>query len=180
MRVAVDGPPCADPGAFADALREPLRVLGRPFAHVRAKDFLRDASVRFEHGHEDVESYANWLDHGAVQREVLVAAVERGEYLPTLRDPVTDRSTRAAPVAVQPGTVLAVSGPLLLGLGLTFDLVVHLALSPAARTRRTPADEAWTLPAYDEYDEQVRPAQLADVVVKLDDPRRPAVSGLQH
>ena len=47
-----------------------------------------------------------------------------------------------------------------------------------ARRRRTPDADAWTLEAFDRYDAEVRPADLADVVVKLDDPRRPAVLGL--
>ena len=74
--------------------------------------------------------------------------------------------------------MLVVSGALLLGLGLPFDRVVHLAVSPAARARRTPAEQAWTLPAFDRYDAEVAPAELADVVIKLDDPRHPAVRGL--
>jgi hypothetical protein len=71
-----------------------------------------------------------------------------------------------------------VSGAFLLGLGLPFDRVVHLAMSPAARARHTPQAEAWTLPAFDRYDAEVGPAELADVVVRLEDPRRPAIAGL--
>lgn len=175
MRVLVDGPPCADPVGLAQRLVEPLRALGRPVVVVDARLFWRDASVRLEHGREDVESYLTWLDHGALQREVLRRAAERGEYVPSLRDPETDRSTHVTPLSVAAGTVLIVAGNLLLGLGLDVEHVVHLAVSPAARARRTPAAEAWTLSAYDEYDETVRPDELADVVVKLDDPAHPAV-----
>lgn len=176
VRVGVDGPPCAAPSEFAASLVEPLRALGRPAVTVSSRLFWRGASLRLEHGHEDVESYLGWLDHRALQREVLTAAVERGEYLPSLRDPVTDRSTRAAPVPIAGNTVLVVAGELLLGLGLSFDYVVHLVMSPAARARRTAAELAWTLPAFHTYDETVNPAALADVVVKLDDFSHPAMS----
>ena len=71
--------------------------------------------------------------------------------------------------------MLVVSGAFLLGLGLPFDRVVHLLMSPAARARRTPADQAWTLPAFDRYDDEVGPAELADVVIKVDDPPHPAL-----
>lgn len=175
VRVAIDGPPCAAPDELAAALVTPLRALGRPTVTLSSRLFWRDASVRLEHGREDVESYLTWLDHTALQREVLRPAAERGEYLPSLRDPATDRSTRVAPRPLAPGGVLVVAGELLQGLGLDFDLTVHLAVSPAARARRTPAELAWTLPAFDEYDETVRPADYADIVVKLDDPAHPAV-----
>jgi hypothetical protein len=174
--VAIDGPPCADPDRFAAALLEALRVRGRPAAHVIASSFWRDASLRLEHGREDVESYISWLDAGALRREVLDAALSSGTYLPSLRDPATNRSTRAAPRTAEPNLVLLVSGSLLLRYGLPFDRSIHLAVSAAARVRRTPADEVWTLPAYDIYDTEVRPVETADVVIKLDDPRHPAIS----
>jgi hypothetical protein len=174
-RVAVDGPPCADPDALAGALAEPVRALGRPFVHVPARGFLRDASVRFEHGREDVDAYLTWLDDGALRREVLQT---EGWYLPSLRDPGSNRATRADRVELPHNAVLVVSGWLLLGVGLPFDRVVHLAISRSARRRRTPAQEMWTLEAFDRYDAEVDPAAIADVVIKLDDPRHPAVRGL--
>jgi hypothetical protein len=130
--------------------------------------------LRFEHGREDVDSYLSWLDDGALRREVLSGST----YLPSLRDPQTNRATRDARRELPDNAILVVTGALLLGLGLPFDRVVHLAVSAAARQRRTPAAEAWTLPAFDRYDAEVSPADLADVVVKLDDPRHPAVRGL--
>jgi hypothetical protein len=172
--VALDGPLCAGPAGWADRLADPLRVLGRPLVHVRAENFWRDASLRLEYGHEDVESYLSWLDAPALRREVLSGPT----YLPSLRDPVTNRSTREPARALPDNAVLVVSGWFLLGLGLPFDRAVHLSMSPAARARHTPPELAWTLPAFDQYDAEVSPADLADVVVRLEDPRRPAVSGL--
>jgi hypothetical protein len=71
--------------------------------------------------------------------------------------------------------VLLVGGTLLLGAGLRFDLTVHVALSTAALARRTPAESRWTLAAYERYQAEVDPVALADVVVRFDDPRRPAL-----
>lgn len=185
LRVAVDGAPCADPAGIANTLIEPLRALGRPAVHIAAAFFWKDASLRLEHGRTDVESYRDWLDAAALRREVLDAvgndAVDIGaSYLPSLRDPITNRSTRAAPVAAPPGFVLVVSGAFLLGRGLPFDRTIHLAMSAAARSRLTADGERWTLPVFDAYDRDARPGEIADVVVKLDDPRRPAVRGSVH
>jgi hypothetical protein len=177
VRVAVDGPPALDPDAFAASLVDPLRALGRPVAHVRASAFWRDASLRLEHGREDWESYLGWLDADALAREVLEPALTRGSYLPSLRDAASNRATREPPRAVEPGTVLLVSGAFLLGSGLPFDHTIHLAGSAAALERRTPPDQAWTLPAFEAYDRSVGPAEQAEVVVKLER-RHPTVRGL--
>jgi hypothetical protein len=176
VRVAVDGPACADPDGLTAALLDPLRSRGRPVAQVRASSFWRDASLRFERGREDVDSYLTWLDADALRREVLDAVVTSGAYLPSLRDAVTNRSTRDAPLAVAPNLILFVSGSLLLRHGLPFDRTIHLAMSPAARARRTSPEQMWTLPAHEAYDAEVCPSECADVVIKLDDPRHPAIS----
>ena len=178
LRVAVDGDPSTDPAACADELVAELKVRGRPAVHVRAETYWHDASLRLEYGHQDLESYRGWLDVAALRREVLDPLVTSGTYLPSLRDPVTNRSTREPARDAEPGTVLIVSGSLLLGHDLPFDQVVHLTASPAARARRTPDQDAWTLPAYVDYDDEVQPIAVADVVVKVEDPARPAVRGL--
>jgi hypothetical protein len=115
------------------------------------------------------------LDAKALRREVLDRTVEQSSYLPSLRDPITNRATREAPVPLPGDGVVIVAGPFLLGRGLPFDAAVHLALTPGARSRRVPADERWTLPAFDAYDAAVRPAEVADIVVRYDDPRHPAL-----
>lgn len=94
MRAAIDGPPCAQPELLADSLGAPLRVLGRPFVHVHASSFWRDASLRLEYGREDADGYLDWLDAGALRREVLDA---RGSYLPSLR--IRSPTARPAPAA---------------------------------------------------------------------------------
>jgi hypothetical protein len=171
-RVAVDGPNAAGPHELAESLIDGLRAVGRPVEHVRAETFWRDASLRLEYGHTDAHSFRHeWLDVDALTREVLAPlGVEgRGSFLTSLRDPLTNRASRRPPVVAQPGQVVLISGELLLGRGLTFDLTIHLAMSAAALARRTPPELAWTLPAFDGYDYQ------ADVVIKVDDPRHPAL-----
>jgi hypothetical protein len=178
LRVAVDGPPAAAPGDLADALVDPVRAAGRPALRVRAEDFLRPASLRLEFGRTNPDAYyEGWLDSAGLRREVLDPAGPggSGRVLPTLWDAAADRATRAPYLTLDPGTVVLVSGAFLLGGWLPFDLTVHLALSPAALRRRTPDDQRWTLPAFDRYAAEVAPDTFADVVVKVDDPRHPAL-----
>ena len=179
LRVALDAPGWVELEPLTEALRAGLHALGHPVGVVWARDFYRDASLRFEHGRTDLESfYTGWLDLGALQREVLspLAAAENARYLPALRDAATNRATRTPPAPLPAAGVLLVCGELLLGAGLSFDVVIHVALSRSARKRQVPEDRRWTLPAFDRYDIDVDPPGLADVVIRYDDPRHPAVS----
>ncbi|MFI2609585.1 uridine kinase [Kitasatospora sp. NPDC018619] len=178
LRVAVDGAAAARPEDLADALVEPLRLRGLPTLRVSASGFLRPASIRLEYGHRDADAFHDlWLDDGALAREVLdpLEPGGSGRVLPSLRDPVTDRSTRAPYTGLPPGGVLLLDGALLLGRWLPLELTVHLALGPAALARRTPADQQWTLPAFARYEAETGPATAADVTVRVDDPRHPAL-----
>ncbi|MBP2324046.1 hypothetical protein JOF56_004431 [Kibdelosporangium banguiense] len=172
IRVAIDGAAGAGPGLLADALVDPLRVLGRSVIRVRAQDFLRPASLRFEHGKTDEESrYSSWLDEGALRREVLSGQ----KVLPSLWDAEADRATRAEYVSLPENGVIVVDGELLLGRGLPFDLTVHLWLSAGALHRRTAAVDAWSLPVFARYEEEVSPLTTADIAVRVDDPNHPAM-----
>lgn len=178
VRVALDGAPAARPHALADALVDPLRLLGHPVLRVAAADFLRPASLRLEYGRHDTDAFHDlWLDDGALLREVLAPLDPggSGRVLPSLWDAAADRATRAPYTDLPPGGVLLLDGPLLLGRWLPFELTVHLAMGPAALSRHTPPAERWTLPAYARYEDETRPRELADVTVKVDDPRHPAL-----
>lgn len=178
LRVAVDGAAAAEPDRLADSLVDPLRVRGRPALRVRAADFLRPASLRWEYGRTNPDAfYAGWLDEVGLRREVLDPAgpAGSGQILPSLWNADIDRASRARYVRLPPGGAVILSGPLLLGGGLPFDLTVHLVLSAGALARRTAVDEEWTLPAFARYAEEVAPWTFADVVVRVDDPRRPAL-----
>ncbi|GAA2430189.1 nucleoside/nucleotide kinase family protein [Streptomyces lavendulocolor] len=179
LKVAVDGPPAARPDEPAERLAEALLVRGRAVAAVGTGGFLRPASLRYEYGKEDPDAYyGGWFDTGALWREVF-APLEpggSGRVLPDLWDPVTDRATRSPYRTLAPGGVLVLHGPFLLGHWFPFDLTVHLRLSPGALARRT--EQPWTLPAFERYEAEVAPAEAADVVVRADDPRHPAWTGL--
>ncbi|MGW4891553.1 uridine kinase [Kitasatospora sp. NPDC004240] len=178
LRVAVDGAPATRPGELADALAKELRTRGRAVLRVPATGFLRPASVRLEYGKRDADAFHDlWLDDGALLREVLDPLEPGGSarVLPSLRDPVTDRSTRAPYRELPPGGVLLLDGTLLLGRWLPFEFTVHLAMTPAALARRTPEEERWTLPAFARYEAETGPAELADLTVRVDDPRHPAL-----
>jgi hypothetical protein len=168
----------AAPAQLADAIAERLPVRGRAAVVVPGAGFYRPASLRLEHGRTDPDArYTDWLDTAALTREVLapVGPGGSGQYLPVLWDLARDRAARSRPQPMPADGVLLVPGGLLLGVGLAFDAVVHLRVAPAARRRRTPPDQAWELPAYDRYDEEVDPTALADAVVLADHPDRPAL-----
>src|SRR5699024_5689470 len=131
---------------LAEALRDPLRVGGRPVLRVSTVDFLRPASLRFERGRHDPDArYTDWLDEGALRREVLgpLEPGGSGMVLPALWDAERDRATRLERVALPPGGVLIADGEMLLGRGLPFELTVHVSLSAGALRRRLPEPEHW-------------------------------------
>ena len=160
-------------GALADALVPGLAAAGRPPLRVPAEGFWRPAGERFEHGREDEEHLrTTWLDADALEREVLGRALQ-GTYLPALWDVARDRSARRSLEPVPPRAVLLVDGLFLLGRGLPAELTVHVALSAGALRRRGVPE--WQLPAFAAYDAEVRPGETCDVLVRAEDPRRPAV-----
>jgi len=173
-RVAIDGAPGAAPDELAELLVAALAP--RRALHVRADHFWRPASERFEFGRHDPDAWlGRWLDTRTLEREVLHACAAGGRVLPGLRDPLTDRSMRVARVSLPPGAVLVVSGSALLGRGLSFDAAVHMHLTPGALLRRTASEDRWILPALDAYEATIRPDEIADLVVRADDPRHPAL-----
>lgn len=174
VRLLVDGHPSTHPERLADALVAPLETAGRHVARVRVADFLRPRSLRLERGHTDPDSLLDgWIDVEALNREVLRRVVDQGEYLPSLRDPDTDRATRAAYVPADPGTVVVLDGTLAIGRGLDVDVAVHLALKPGTLRRRTPDEESWAVPAYERYAPQAERA--ADLLVRVDHADHPAL-----
>lgn len=179
-RVIVDGPIWAGV-ALLDPVARALELQGRESIVVQAGDFLRPASLRYEHGKDDSEAFTDdWIDVEGLRRELLDPLGPGGSrrYLPSLWDAERDRATRAEYQTATDRTVILLRGWLLLGRGLPAELTVHLALSSAARRRRVPpADAERELPAFDRYDADVRPVEAADVVVRCDDPRHLAVSG---
>ena len=179
QRVAIDGAEALDPGALAEALVAGLRGRGRVAIHVSTDDFLLPASQRFEFGRDSPESfYSGWRDERGLIREVLAPAAPdgSGRVLPALWRGDVDRSARADYITLAGDAIVVVSGQFLLGGTLAFELAVHLECSYAALVRQTPPDRAWTLPAYAQYADEVAPATFAEVVLRMEDPRHPAVA----
>ena len=98
-----------------------------------------------------------------------------GRVLPAFWDAEADRSPRLSRVTLPPRGVAIVDGPMLQGAGLAFDFAIHLRLPEAALQRLTPETDHWTLPAFRRYTDEVDPTSLADYVVRVDRPNRPAV-----
>jgi len=179
VRVALDGAPPTDPVGIAGELVGPLNVRGRAAQVIRTNDFWQPASLRLEFGRTNPDSfYDNWIDVSALQREVLAPTGPggTGRILPSRWNAATERATRADYVDLARGGVVLLCGQFLLGGPLTVDLSVHLAMSVTALRRHTEAEAQWTVPAYERYYEEVAPQDWADVVVRMDDPRRPALA----
>ena len=181
VRLAVDGPVAVDTAALADAVALALDRRAVPVARVRAEQFLRARSLRLEHGDDDPDAYFDgWYDLTALRREVLdpLGPGGRQEWLPGLRDPVTDRSLRLPRRPAAPGTVAVVDGRFLARWEVAdaVDLLVHLDVSPPARARRSePGEQARLLPAWDRYLEWCDPAAVAAFAVRYDRPTHPAL-----
>jgi len=94
-------------------------------------------------------------------------------WLPRLWDVARDRSARLVALPIPDRAVVVVHGVFLQGLGLPAELVAHVALSPAALRRR--GIPTWQLEAFATYDNEARPGELCDVLVRAEDPLRPAV-----
>lgn len=170
--VAVDGADAARPDLLAHRIGDRLRTLGRATGVVEMAHYLRPASLRFEYGHTDGESYrTSWFDHAALRREVL-DPVRAGEpWLPRLWNPVTDRSFRDDRVAAADDQVIVVAGPMLLGHH-DADVTIRLSQSAATLSRHTSPEERWTIPVLLEAAGETR----ADIEVRYDHPDRPAVA----
>jgi hypothetical protein len=188
VRLGVDGCVPDDSAALADAVARRLAELAHPVARVSQAAFYLSRSQRLERGARDPDAlYDHWYDDGALRREVLdrvgpdTADPAGTRWLPSLRDPVTDRSTREPHRAAAPGTVVVVDGRFLLRWELAdaFDVCVHLTTTPAARRRRLTDDDerARALPSWQRYVDETDPAARADLVVRYDHPDRPALQG---
>lgn len=177
LRVAMDGAQPWEVELLTRLTGRWIAAAGRHAIRVQSRYFLRPRSLRYESGRTDPDSYYDWLDAESLRREVLdpLGPGGSGRFLPTLRDPATDRATRAEYAEAPADAVVLVDGPLLLGRGLPFDLTVHVNVGSAALARRTPQDEAWTLAAFRRYSDEVDPAGIADVVIRTDDQQHPAL-----
>ena len=144
--------------------------------------FYRPASLRLEHGRTDPDArYTDWLDAGALAREVLnplgrggVGQLPAGALGPGA-GPGGARPTQAMPERRGAARARVAAAGRRAG--------VRRRRPPARRAGRTtaahPTEQAWELPAFDRYDDEVDPAALADAVV-LGRPSRPPRAGARR
>lgn len=179
-RVAVDGAVPADTALVADAVAAAADAAGRPVARVSAEDFLRPRSIRLELGADDPDAgYERWYDWSGLRREVLdpLGPDGRGTWLPALWDRDLDRATRTARLDAPGGLVAVVDGPFLLRWETAdaVDVAVHLSVSDSALARRLPAPDVGRVTgAWHRYRRETSPEDRADVVLRLENPQRPA------
>ncbi len=172
--VAIDAPDAAHPIPLADAVCASLRERGRPCGVVSVHDYVRPASLRFEHGRDDELAYrTRWFDYDALRREVVQSVRTNRRWLPRLWDEARDRSARCARVPAADEQVILVTGPMLLGRDLGFDVTVQLHLSEAALRRHTPPDRHWTVDALLRRNADI--TEAPDLLVRYDHPSKPAV-----
>src|SRR5271154_6685634 len=110
LRMGIDGADAAGPGGLADDLIAPIKLRGHEVIRVRADDHLRTASLRFEHGRPDPDSfYEDWWDVDGLRREVLAprAAGGSGRIRPVRWDAHADRASRSEFVDAPPGVDLS-------------------------------------------------------------------------
>jgi len=180
VRVGIDAADPGDSGRLADAVVIELAAAGRAVARVSAGDYLHRRSVRLEYGPADADAaYERWVDWAGLTREVLDPLADPAvmRWLPRLWDAEADRPARDALRSAVPGLVAVVDGPYLLRWELSgcFDLVVALAVSAAALTRRFPSSDDPRPAAWARYLDECDPAARSDLVIRYDHPHRPAV-----
>ena len=179
LRVAVDGPPAAGPDRLADALVDPLRVRGRPALRDRRRRTScaprRCASSRAGPTRTPTTRAGSTRRGCAARCSTRPARAARAGSCRRCGTPATDRATRAALRAPAARRRAAGQRPA----AARRRPAVRPGRPPGAVARRAgpayAAPERWTLPAFARYAEEVDPAGFADVVVRVDDPRHPAL-----
>lgn len=193
VRVAVDGPPAAGKTTLADELAAVLRGRGREVVRATIEDFLFPRAQRYRRGEYSAEGcYLDTHDYGSLTRVLLDPLGPGGDrrYRTAVYDRVTDTAADPAAHLARPDAVLVFDGVFLLRpelldrwelriLVLTdFDTTVERA---CVRERGTSTEgeirRRWReryVPSQQRYFAQVRPGDLADIVVHNDDVANPA------
>src|SRR5215213_11122181 len=188
VRLGIDAAVTEDGAGLAALVADRLRADGLPVLWVDQEGFLRPRSIRLELGADDPDAaWERWYDDAGLRREVLDPLGLGGAmtWVETLWDAGADRASRAPRRPAAPGTVVVLDGRFLLRWELAdaIDLAVHLQTSAAAQARRTPdePERLRLLPSWQRYLDETDPAgrvlsgSVAGVVVRYEDPRRPAL-----
>ncbi|MEV2221775.1 hypothetical protein AB0E01_18110 [Nocardia vinacea] len=194
VRVAVDGITAAGKTTWAREIAGAVEARGRQAIHVSMDGFHHLRAHRYRQGRESARGYyEDAYDFDALARHVLEPLGPRGDlrFRSRVMDLATDTEVDDVPSIARPDAVVVIDGSFLQrDLRRLWDVVVFIdADFAAARDRGTQRDavafggvEAAGL-AYEqryhaasqEYLDQVRPAELADIVIANSDPTRPVL-----
>jgi uridine kinase len=200
LRVAVDGRTGAGKTAFGHELAAAVRARGRSTARACLDDFKHPWQHSVDHGYDRVTGqgyYRNAWDFVAVEHLLLEPAATDGDGVVALcaHDPLTGESRGDVRVRLHSDTVLIVDGVFAFRpeYGRFWDFGIWIEVSPAmalargiARDAPREGEEAARRvhqdryrAAEDIYLAEVRPAELADVVIENSDFAHPEVLSLR-
>lgn len=194
VRVAVDGPPAAGKTTLADEIGDALRAQGRYVIRAWIESFLFPRAQRYRRGELSAEgNYHHSFDYDALRKVLLDPLGPGGDrgFRRAVYDKQTDRPVSDHKTVAPADAVLIFEGVFLMRPELIDRWDVRILVSVAfeealARARirdaalyGTPADVERRFrmryrPSQEHYFTIVRPTDHADVVIRNDDPRRPA------
>jgi uridine kinase len=194
VRVAVDGPPAAGKTTLADELAVVLQERGREVIRSSIESFLLPRAQRYRRGEDSPEGcYHDSFDFEALHRVLLDPLGPDGDrrFQQAVYDRDTDTALSPPVAAAAAAAVLLFDGVFLLRPELIdrWDLRIFVFaafeetlararirdLAPLGSTARV--EERFRnryLPSQQHYFDTVRPTDLADIVVRNDEPERPA------
>ncbi len=194
LRVAVDGPPAAGKTTLADEIGDALRAQGRYVIRAWIESFLFPRAQRYRRGELSAEgNYHDSFDYDALHEVLLDPLGPGGDrgFQRTVYDKQTDSAVSQQRIYAPAAAVLIFEGVFLMRPVLIDQWDVRIFVSVAfeealarARTRDaalygTPDDVERRFrmryrPSQEFYLSTVRPTDHADVVIRNDDPQRPA------
>src|SRR5579859_6808331 len=194
LRVAVDGPPAAGKTTLADELALLLRTRGREVIRASTESFHLPRAQRYRHGEFSPEAnYHDAFDYDALRRVLLDPLGPDGDrrYQRAVYDLETDAALSPSATTAPADAVLLLDGVFLLRPELIdrWDLSIFVSAAfeqivDRARIRdlallgsTTEVDRRFRtryIPAQKLYFATARPADHADIIVRNDEPGRPA------